>query len=169
MSDLNIYVADLAAYNNGILHGVWIDATQDLVTIQTSVECMLAKSPIDNAEEYAIHDYEGFGQYSVSEYEGLEDIHNVACFIDEHPSFGSELLNYYSDVDEARQAADEKYIGTYESLEDYARQFTEETSDVPEHLQYYIDYDKMGRAMEMNGDIFTIELSHCEIHIFWSH
>ena len=31
MSDeIRIYVADLAAYNNGKLHGVWIDATSDL-------------------------------------------------------------------------------------------------------------------------------------------
>ena len=27
--EIRIYVADLAAYNNGKLHGVWIDATQD--------------------------------------------------------------------------------------------------------------------------------------------
>jgi hypothetical protein len=25
----SIYVADLAAYNAGILHGIWIDATQE--------------------------------------------------------------------------------------------------------------------------------------------
>ncbi|WP_202940975.1 antirestriction protein ArdA [Alteromonas macleodii] len=29
--EISIYVADLAAYNNGILHGVWIDATQVLI------------------------------------------------------------------------------------------------------------------------------------------
>ena len=28
-SDFKIYVADLAAYNNGKLHGVWIDAMAD--------------------------------------------------------------------------------------------------------------------------------------------
>ena len=30
MENPSIYVADLAAYNNGYLHGVWIDATQEL-------------------------------------------------------------------------------------------------------------------------------------------
>lgn len=28
--EIRIYVADLAAYNNGILRGFWIDATQDI-------------------------------------------------------------------------------------------------------------------------------------------
>lgn len=32
--EIRIYVADLAAYNNGILHGVWIDACDDLDTIE---------------------------------------------------------------------------------------------------------------------------------------
>ena len=31
---IRIYVADLAAYNAGYLHGVWIDASQDLEDIQ---------------------------------------------------------------------------------------------------------------------------------------
>lgn len=29
MSDNRIYVACLASYNNGVLHGKWIDATAD--------------------------------------------------------------------------------------------------------------------------------------------
>ena len=54
--DIRIYVADLAAYNNGILHGVWIDVTQELDDIWDQVNKMLKASPIDEvAEEYAIH------------------------------------------------------------------------------------------------------------------
>ena len=58
-NEIKIYVADLAAYNNGILHGIWIDATDDLDDIQEQVNEMLASSPEEMAEEYAIHDYEG--------------------------------------------------------------------------------------------------------------
>ena len=58
--EIRIYVADLAAYNNGKLHGVWIDATQNLEDIQDQINAMLAESPEGFAEEYAIHDYEGF-------------------------------------------------------------------------------------------------------------
>jgi len=42
--EISIYVADLAAYNNGILHGVWIDATQDIDDIQEQINDMLARA-----------------------------------------------------------------------------------------------------------------------------
>ncbi len=46
-----IYMADLAAYNNGYLHGVWIDATEELDAIQDQVNDMLKTSPIDGVAE----------------------------------------------------------------------------------------------------------------------
>ena len=167
-NEIRIYVADLAAYNNGKLHGVWIDATQDLDDIQEQVNKMLALSPEADAEEYAIHDFEGFNGYRLSEYEGLESAHEVACFIEEYPEIGGELLDYFSDIEEARKVAEENYCGCYKSLADYAEELTEQTSQIPEHLQYYIDYEKMGRDMELNGDVFTIETGYEEIHIFWN-
>ena len=69
-AEINIYVACLAAYNNGKLHGCWIDATQELDDIQDQINSMLVSSPEEDAEEYAIHDYEGFGSYSLGELKG---------------------------------------------------------------------------------------------------
>lgn len=169
--DIRIYVADLAAYNNGFLHGVWIDATEDLDAIWNQINTMLKASPIEEkAEEYAIHDYEGFGSYSVGEYSGIEELHQVASFIEEFPEIGSDVLaNFNDDIDEARKAIEENYNGCHESVADFAQQLTEDTSDIPKHLEFYIDYDRMGRDMEMSGDIFTIETAHDEVHIFWNH
>ncbi|MDN5536117.1 antirestriction protein ArdA, partial [Comamonas sp.] len=70
--EIRIYVADLAAYNAGYLHGVWIDATLELDDIQAQVDYMLAASPVEGAEGCAIHDFEGFDSYRLGEYEGLE-------------------------------------------------------------------------------------------------
>jgi len=56
-SDLQIY-ACLAAYNDGYLHGEWIDAKQSPEDIEHDVRKMLAKSPVPHAEEWAIHDFE---------------------------------------------------------------------------------------------------------------
>ena len=64
-----VYVACLAAYNNGILHGQWIEANQGKEGIQEEIQDMLSKSPIPGAEEWAIHDYEGFCGLRISEYE----------------------------------------------------------------------------------------------------
>lgn len=54
--EIRIYVACPAAYNNGILHGCWIDADQDVDGIWSGINAMLKSSPIAGAEEYAIHD-----------------------------------------------------------------------------------------------------------------
>ncbi len=61
--EIRIYVADLAAYNNGKLLGVWIDATQDPDDIQEQIYEMLVNSSEGFSEEYAIHDNEGFRGY----------------------------------------------------------------------------------------------------------
>jgi len=55
-----IYVACLAAYNNGKLRGEWIDANQDDDAIFDDIKKILSTSPEPLAEEWAIHDYEGF-------------------------------------------------------------------------------------------------------------
>ena len=65
-SEIRIYVADLAAYNSGVLHGVWIDATQEVDEIQAQINKLFKTSPVEYAEEFAIHDYEGFGSLSIS-------------------------------------------------------------------------------------------------------
>lgn len=90
--EISIYVADLAAYNAGHLHGVWIDATLELDEIQAQISAMLAASPVEGAEEYAIHDFEGFDGYRLDEYESLESAHETARFIEEYPEFGGALL-----------------------------------------------------------------------------
>ena len=169
-NEIRIYVACLAAYNGGRLHGVWIDATQELYDIQNQINDMLKASPEQGAEEYAIHDYEGFGGYGLGEYEGIEAVHEIACFLEEHSEIGGELLSHFGgSLDDATKAAEESYSGAYSSLADYAQELTEQTSEVPKHLEFYIDYEKMGRDMEMSGDVFTIEAAHDEVHVFWAH
>ncbi|SHL85426.1 Antirestriction protein [Nitrosospira sp. Nsp11] len=168
-SEIRIYVADLAAYNAGYLHGVWIDACDDVSDIWKQIKTMLTASPVEDSEEHAIHDYEGFGGYALSEYAGIETVHEIACFIAEYPDFGGELLsNFGGELEEAKTAAEDNYCGCYQSLADYAQELTEETTQIPENLTYYIDYERMGRDMEMSGDIFTIETGFKTVHVFWS-
>lgn len=168
--EIRIYVADLAAYNNGKLHGIWIDATQDPDDIQAQIKAMLAASPEDFAEEYAIHDYEGFGEYSLSEYADIQTTHDIACFIEEHPQLAGALLSQFGgDLDDARTAIEEHYYGCYSSLADYAQELTEQSTDIPKNLLYYIDYERMARDFEMSGDIYTLETAHDEVHIFCNH
>ena len=168
--DIRIYVADLSAYNGGRLHGVWINALDKVDEIQDQVNAMLKNSSEPDSEEWSIHDFEGFGGYGLSEYDSFERVHDLACFIEENPELGGELLNYFSgDLYEAKKATEENYSGCYSSVADYAQELTEDTSEIPDHLAFYIDYKKMGRDMELSGDIYTIETAYDEVHVFGNH
>ena len=104
---IRIYVACLAAYNNGSLHGRWIDATLGENHIHTQVKAMLANSPERGAEEWAIHDYEGFEGAPISEWDSFERIANLAEFITEHETLGGKLLEHFGgDLDDAKIAFD---------------------------------------------------------------
>ncbi|WP_189338541.1 antirestriction protein ArdA [Sphingobium sp. SCG-1] len=164
--EIRIYVACLAAYNNAILHGEWIEATQDAWAIYDDIAKMLKASPIADAEEWAIHDYEGFEGIRIEEYAGIESVAEKAAFVVEHGRLGAELVNYYGSLDEARAALEDRYHGVYSDLADYVRGLTEESLDVPAALRFYIDWQAMARDVEMSGDVFTIQTAHDEIHVF---
>ena len=91
MDTPQIYVACLASYNNGILHGKWIDADQDASSIYDEIHEMLADSPIEGAEEFAIHDFQGFGGARIDEYDSINDVAELAAFIVKHGELGAEL------------------------------------------------------------------------------
>ena len=162
-----IYVACLASYNNGHLHGAWIDVVPDAWAIWTSIQAMLAASPIADAEEYAIHDYEGFGGVRIAETTGIETLTALAEFIAEHGAVGAALLEYYgNDLDEARDAMEDRYLGSYPSVADYFQEVTEVDVRVPQALQFYIDWEAMARDAEMSSDVFTVRMGHNEVHVF---
>ncbi|MEE9354832.1 MAG: antirestriction protein ArdA [Methylococcaceae bacterium] len=161
-----IYVACLAAYVNGHLHGSWIDV-EDEDSIHEAVRAILKSSPISDAEEYAIHDYENFDGVTINEYDSFARVVEIAEFLGNCSGFGGKLLeNYGGDIEDAESAL-ERYNGEYESLADFAEELTASTTQIPESLKYYIDYKSMARDMEMNGDVFSIETGYKEIHVFW--
>ena len=162
-----IYVACLAAYNNGYLHGAWIDTDQDADQIRDEIAAMLARSPIEDAEEYAIHDYEDFEGVSISEYAGIDIVARMASFIAEHGALGAGLLEQFSgDMDQAESTLEDCYHGQFASLADYMEELTTESVTIPEALRYYVDWEGMARDAEMGGDLFTIETAHGEVHVF---
>ena len=165
-----IYVACLAAYNNGYLHGAWIDAAQEAWSIWDDVKDMLAASPIAGAEEWAIHDYEGFGSTTISEYASFETVATLAAFITQHGAMGTALLEHFSgDIEEASEAIADRYLGAHASLADYVQDITEETTAIPDALRFYVDWQAMARDAEMSGDLFTVTAAWGEVHVFAGH
>jgi antirestriction protein len=134
MADLLIYVASLADYNAGRLHGKHIrihgqDAEEILDEIQRDV---LGTSREPVAEEWAIHDYEGFGKYRVSEYESIEKIalfgkvaeeiddeNDVEAFLYWVGASQVDLNDYLDDVDGIVEKFREQFRGTWSSFKGF--------------------------------------------------
>jgi len=168
-----IYVASLSDYNAGRLHGCWMDANQPVEDIRGEIARMLAQSSEPPAEEWAIHDYENFGTLRLSEFEDLERLAEIAGLMDEHGLLFAELVSHIGDtsnVDEARRCMEEAYRGAFDSLADYAGDFIEECyseqlKDLPDFIRHHIDYDGIGRDLELGGDIFTVNHDG-QLHVF---
>lgn len=78
----------------------------------------------------------------------------MAAFIAEYGEVGAALLDYCSgDLNEAREAITDRYIGVHTSLADYVQELTEEGAAIPQPLSYYIDYQAMARDAELNGEL----------------
>ncbi len=132
-----IYVACLASYNNGRLHGCWLDATQDLDCINDEIQNMLSNSKIPDAEEFAIHDFEDFGSFHLGEYESITHVHELAIFIQEHGELGAEVLQHFGEIEGAQDALENNYHGAYDSELDFAMQLFDDCylHDIPNTLQ----------------------------------
>lgn len=165
MDTPQIYVACLAAYNNGVLHGMWCDATQGEDEIYSDIHNMLAASPIEGAEEWALHDYSGFGSARIDEYEGIAHVVKIAEFIDEFGDLGAALLGE-SSIDDARRFLQDNYHGAYDSEVDFAESIFEDCySDmIPKNLIYYFDYEAFARDLFIN-DYFSVD-AEGQTHVF---
>jgi antirestriction protein len=160
-----IYIACLASYNNGILYGKWIDANQDASVLEEEISDILAGSPMADAEEWAIHDYDDFDDLRLSEYESLETISQVAENIVERGELFIEAYKYTNSIDETIEMLNDRFIGYYDSVIDYAEEITD-ISTVPQHLQYYIDFESLARDIELSGEIHTFEVDN-QIAVFF--
>ncbi|MCG8419821.1 MAG: antirestriction protein ArdA [Proteobacteria bacterium] len=119
-----IYVACLAAYNAGHLHGAWIEADQDTDDLAAEIDEVLKTSPVTGAEEWAIHDFEGFGAFNVDEYESLEDVAKMANLIASKGAIVSAFVQAQGcGLDEAEAEFEERYCGAWESLTAFAEEY----------------------------------------------
>jgi antirestriction protein len=128
---MKIYVADLAAYNAGKYHGVWIDCDQDEECIYAEIALMLhqgtQKDPSGEVhEEYAIHDFEDTEGIAIGEHTSIKRIVEIQQMLSEH---GSNFAVWYiyenpdSTVD-LNEAYDEVTVsGPYSNITEYAEEY----------------------------------------------
>ena len=145
--DAQIYVACLAAYNSGYLHGEWITPDKDEDELKKQINLILSKSPIKDAEEWAVHDYNDFP--NLGEYPGIGNIIKVQEAIDEH---GADVVSAFlenwsiEDLDNIGDA----YHGNYSDFSAFAYELAEcsiEGLNDNSTLSYYFDYEKWERDL----------------------
>lgn len=171
-----VYAACLAAYNNGRLHGRWIDATQGADHIRDEIAAMLDHSPEPDAEEYAFHDSEGLGD--LHEFESIDRIAALGEALDNAAEPGALLA--WLDNDAGNDPADfeDYFLGTYDSLADYVEEmFAEYAAEAEKncrrdgwfHPSRYVDWAAMARDLNANGEVWTHPNGEGGLWVFSNH
>ncbi len=163
-----IYVASLSDYNAGRLHGTWIEADQEPEEIHDVITGMLQASPTDpRAEEWAIHDFEGFNGLHLGEWEDLAHVSRVAKGIKEHGIAFAHWATLVS-TDEELDQFEERYLGQWPGRTEYAADvlddlglYDEVEKAVPGNLRPYVTLDSegFGRDLELGGDISVVDVA----------
>lgn len=169
-----VWVASLSDYNAGRMHGAWIEIT-DKDALWEGIHTMLASSPVPGAEEWAIHDYDGFGPVHLHEYETVEDVARLAAGIVEHGQAFAHWANLIGWRGGDRMSDFEgTYVGHFDGLEAYGEHLIEEfdyqraIDSLPAAIIPYIriDAEALARDLQFGGAIITSEAADGSIYVF---
>lgn len=165
-----IYVACLSAYANGKLHGSWIDCNQDADAIWEEINEILRNSPEPDAEEWAIHNHDNWQGISIGETESIEQIVQLAELLQEHGKPFAVYCNYHGSDDASAEDFSDRYIGQYESEEDFAYQLWEESGLVKQLEDLgvscsYIDWESIACDLFIDS-YFSVDIAYKEVYVF---
>lgn len=168
-----IWVASLADYNDGCLHGQWFDATCNVEELELATRFMLRGGRIPNAEEWAVMDYDGFGPLRLGEYASFETISRVASGIAEHgQAFAAWAAYVGPESSDALGRFEDHYCGEWESFEAYVENYLREVGfyafldHVPENMRGYVEVDVGQIARDWSGDYEVVERPEGGVWIF---
>jgi antirestriction protein len=152
-----IYVACLAAYNSGTLHGRWMDAARSSGEIHADIQDMLKHSLVPGAEEWAIHDYAGFGGLHIEEYEDLEEVAALASVIEKHGEAVAHYVNNrgrdHMDIETLEEEFEDSFVGQFDCARDFAESNIEElgfgglSPDQLEGIWGFLDWDHVANEL----------------------
>lgn len=175
-----VWVGSLGDYNNGILHGEWLDAARDPDEIHADISRMLTASPTaaetgQPAEEWAIFDSDNFGPAHIHEHDSIEMVARMACGIAEHGLAFAAWADVCDGDNDMLNGFEDTYLGHYDSVESYAEQLVddlgyEQTLDrlFPDSLRSYVRFDTAALAndMQLGGDIHAVNANNGGVWIF---
>ena len=163
---MSVYIANLGKYNEGEAVGAWFYPP-------ISFEDVAEKIGLNaKYEEYAIHDYEL--PFRIGEYTSIDEINRLCALVEELEDSDvydalPELLasGCFSDIEDLVEKQDDiRYWAGCADMSDIAYEYVEEgyLGDIPERIQWYIDYEKLGRDMEINGTFIDTRRGIFEVY-----
>lgn len=170
-----IYVACLSAYNNGKLHGMWIDAAQEADEILDDIQWMLSWSPCreyEVCEEWAIHDFQNWHGIHLNEYEDIEKLAELAQMLSEHGEAYAAYYRYDS-TEASLESFQDNYQGEYENEEDFVYNQLEEQGLIKKIEEIglpglYINWQAIARDWFIDS-YYSVEESYNKIYVFSRH
>jgi antirestriction protein len=156
---INVYVANLAKYNEGILKGRWIELP--CYNLEDKLSEILG-----NDEEYAIHDYEA--PFKIGEYANIFTLNEIAEEIDQLAKYEQEALEYIlktgeKNLTEALETLEDGdysiYFDCY-NMKDVAMEYIEQIgsiTDAVSNINYYLDVESFKRDLEIDGYFDELE------------
>ena len=164
-----VYVGTHKKYNNASLGGGWLDLT-DYSDKKEFIQACLDLHEDEEDPELMFQTWEDIpanfiGESHIDEkvWEWLElseeDRETVAIY--------QEDVDFNAPIEEALEC----YDGEFESEEDWAMDFWDQTgmlSQIPEHAQSYIDYEKFARDARLGGDMTFVRKGH-KVRAFRKH
>lgn len=167
-----IYVACKASYDSGTLYGGWIDDCTDADAIRDSVAAILRASRFPSAEEWAIHDYEGFYGIKLEESHDINELAELAKLIketaDDDLMRAAIAVSDDTDPDTLREMLQDRYQGCYDSLAEWAESLCEDIyadslAKLPPFIRNHIDWEYVAEnELIMGGDYVTTRVNGSE-------
>lgn len=168
--EIKIYVANLGAYNDGKLKGIWFTLPVELSEVFKKVfEPHELDENGDPLGDYAIHDYEA--PFSIKDYTSIQYLNEVAEMFEMLSEKDVELivkmveLGYISDLLDGPESL--QYVYRYENCKDMgdvAYQILHDSyapEDYPLFFRHF-DYDSYGEEIESSGTFIKLEDSIVE-------
>lgn len=163
---MEIYITDLAAYNNGHLIGNFFALPMDEDDLRAKIKEILSTGAEvcgDNEhEEIFITDYE-CDFMEIGEYADPFQLNEIAQQAENLSDYEMKAIKFLlnnslvKDFSEALEKYDEVIIHEDATMEDLAYEFVNECygiDSLPTIIANNIDYEKIGREMEMDGRYF---------------
>lgn len=158
-NEIKIYVVNLGKYNEGESVGQWFTLPVDLDEIKEAI----GVEDGSEYEEYAIHDYEA--PFEIGEGHDIEALNETAERMedmeeDDIEAVGKIMENDSSiEFDEACNMLEDGDARLWyeDSMADIAYTWHDETgTDMDAPLMEYVDWERVGRDMEMEGTFLEV-------------